>query len=106
MLTEFRSTTQYLDVMRYSEKGLTDEDKAEIQKTTANDMAQLKTELQQNINQISRKTRKDALPLMLLSQDGNKLSLNLNYAADKFTMNGKTYSFDEFMEVTQSPLKC
>ncbi|WP_447544170.1 DUF945 family protein [Proteus mirabilis] len=102
MLTEFRSTTQYLDVMRYSEKGLTDEDKAEIQKTTANDMAQLKTELQQNINQISQ-DEKDALPLMLLSQDGNKLSLNLNYAADKFTMNGKTYSFDEFMEVTQAP---
>ncbi|HBC6352299.1 TPA: YdgA family protein [Proteus mirabilis] len=102
MLTEFRSTTQYLDVMRYSEKGLTDEDKAEIQKTTANDMAQLKTELQQNINQISQ-DEKDALPLMLLSQDGNKLSLNLNYAADKFTMNGKTYSFDEFMEITQAP---
>ena len=65
-------------------------------------MAQLKL----NYSKISikfLKTRKDALPLMLLSQDGNKLSLNLNYAADKFTMNGKTYSFDEFMEVTQAP---
>lgn len=40
---------------------------------------------------------------MLLAQDGKALSLKLNYAADKFTMNGKTYSFDEFMEVTQAP---
>ncbi|WP_311750955.1 YdgA family protein [Proteus columbae] len=102
MLAEFRNTTQYLDAARYQETALTDEDKKEIEATTAADIEQLKTELQQNINQISQ-DEKDALPLMLLAQDGNALSMKLNYAADKFTMNGKTYTFDEFMEVTQAP---
>lgn len=102
MLAEFRNTTQYLDAARYQETALTDEDKKEIEATTAADIEQLKTELQQNINQISQ-DEKDALPLMLLAQDGNALNMKLNYAADKFTMNGKTYTFDEFMEVTQAP---
>lgn len=102
MLAEFRNTTQYLDAARYQETVLTDEDKKEIEATTAADIEQLKTELQQNINQISQ-DEKDALPLMLLAQDGNALNMKLNYAADKFTMNGKTYTFDEFMEVTQAP---
>ncbi|MBI6527991.1 YdgA family protein [Proteus vulgaris] len=102
MLAEFRNTTQYLDAVRYQETALTDAEKKEIETTTAADIEQLKTELQQNINQISQ-DEKDALPLMLLAQDGKALSLKLNYAADKFTMNGKTYSFDEFMDVTQAP---
>ncbi|MEQ4986393.1 YdgA family protein [Proteus vulgaris] len=102
MLAEFRNTTQYLDAARYQETALTDEEKKEIETATAADIEQLKTELQQNINQISQ-DEKDALPLMLLAQDGKALSLKLNYAADKFTMNGKTYTFDEFMEVTQAP---
>lgn len=102
MLTEFRNTTQYLDAVRYQDTALTDADKAEIQKETTADIEKLKTELQQNINQISQK-EEDALPLMTLSQDGKALDLKLNYAADKFTMNGKSYSFDEFMEVTQAP---
>ncbi|WP_286146126.1 hypothetical protein [Shigella sp. FC1967] len=76
--------------------------KKEIEAATAADIEQLKTELQQNINQISQ-DEKDALPLMLLAQDSKALSMKLNYAADKFTMNGKTYTFDEFMEVTQAP---
>ncbi|CRL62467.1 YdgA family protein [Proteus penneri] len=102
MLAEFRNTTQYLDAARYQETALTDEEKKEIEAATATDIEQLKTELQQNINQISQ-DEKDALPLMLLAQDGKALSMKLNYAADKFTMNGKTYTFDEFMEVTQAP---
>ncbi|EEG83356.1 hypothetical protein PROPEN_04120 [Proteus penneri ATCC 35198] len=102
MLAEFRNTTQYLDAARYQETALTDEEKKEIEAATATDIEQLKTELQQNINQISQ-DEKDALPLMLLTQDGKALSMKLNYAADKFTMNGKTYTFDEFMEVTQAP---
>lgn len=102
MLAEFRNTTQYLDAARYQETALTDEEKKEIETATATDIEQLKTELQQNINQISQ-DEKDALPLMLLAQDGKALSLKLNYAADKFTMNGKTYTFDEFMDVTQAP---
>lgn len=102
MLAEFRNSTQYLDAARYQETALTDAEKKEIETTTAADIEQLKTELQQNINQISQ-DEKEALPLMLLAQDGKALSLKLNYAADKFTMNGKTYSFDEFMEVTQAP---
>lgn len=102
MLAEFRNTTQYLDAARYQETALTDEEKKEIEVATAADIEQLKTELQQNINQISQE-EKDTLPLMLLAQDGNALSMKLNYAADKFTMNGKTYTFDEFMEVTQAP---
>lgn len=102
MLAEFRNTTQYLDAARYQETALTDEEKKEIETATATDIEQLKTELQQNINQISQE-EKDALPLMLLAQDGKALSLKLNYAADKFTMNGKTYTFDEFMDVTQAP---
>ncbi|WP_109420283.1 YdgA family protein [Proteus terrae] len=102
MLAEFRNTTQYLDAARYQETALTDAEKKEIEVATAADVEQLKTELQQNINQISQ-DEKDALPLMLLAQDGNALSMKLNYAADKFTMNGKTYTFDEFMDVTQAP---
>ncbi|WP_273802489.1 YdgA family protein [Proteus vulgaris] len=102
MLAEFRNTTQYLDAARYQETALTDEEKKEIETATATDIEQLKTELQQNINQISQ-DEKDALPLMLLAQDGKALSLKLNYVADKFTMNGKTYTFDEFMDVTQAP---
>lgn len=102
MLAEFRNTTQYLDAARYQKTALTDKEKKEIEVATAADIEQLKTELQQNINQISQ-DEKDALPLMLLAQDGNALSMKLNYAADKFTMNGKTYTFDEFMEVTQAP---
>lgn len=102
MLAEFRNTTQYLDAARYEEKALTDEEKKEIETATAADIEQLKTELQQNINQMSQ-DEKDALPLMLLAQDGKALSMKLNYAADKFTMNGKTYTFDQFMEVTQAP---
>lgn len=102
MLAEFRNTTQYLDAARYQETALTDEEKKEIEAATAADIEQLKTELQQNINQISQ-DEKDALPLMLLAQDSKALSMKLNYAADKFTMNGKTYTFDEFMEVTQAP---
>ncbi|NBM80778.1 DUF945 family protein [Proteus sp. G2659] len=102
MLAEFRNTTQYLDAARYQETALTDEEKKEIEAATATDIEQLKTELQQNINQISQ-DEKDALPLMLLAQDGKALSMKLNYATDKFTMNGKTYTFDEFMEVTQAP---
>lgn len=102
MLAEFRNTTQYLDAARYQETALTDEEKKEIETATATDIEQLKTELQQNINQISQ-DEKDALPLMLLAQDGKALSLKLNYDADKFTMNGKTYTFDEFMDVTQAP---
>lgn len=102
MLAEFRNTTQYLDAARYQETALTDAEKKEIEVATATDVEQLKTELQQNINQISQ-DEKDALPLMLLAQDGNALSMKLNYAADKFTMNGKTYTFDEFMDVTQAP---
>ncbi|WP_193015451.1 MULTISPECIES: YdgA family protein [Gammaproteobacteria] len=102
MLAEFRNTTQYLDAVRYQETALTDEEKKEIETATAADIEQLKTELQQNINQISQ-DEKDALPLMLLAQDGKALSMKLNYAADKFTMNGKTYTFDEFMNVTQAP---
>lgn len=102
MLEEFRNTTQYLDAARYSKEPLNDEKKAEIKATTTKDINQLKTELQQNINQISQ-DEKEALPLMTLSQDGKSLDLKLNYAADKFTMNGKTYSFDEFMNVTQAP---
>ena len=102
MLAEFRNTTQYLDAARYQETALTDEEKKEIETATATDIEQLKTELQQNINQISQ-DEKDALPLMLLAQDGKALSLKLNYAADKFTMNDKTYTFDEFMDVTQAP---
>ncbi|QIF98027.1 YdgA family protein [Proteus terrae] len=102
MLAEFRNTTQYLDAARYQETALTDAEKKEIEVATATDIEQLKTELQQNINQISQ-DEKDALPLMLLAQDGNTLSMKLNYAADKFTMNGKTYTFDEFMDVTQAP---
>ncbi|NHW58398.1 YdgA family protein, partial [Escherichia coli] len=102
MLAEFRNTTQYLDAARYQETALTDAEKKEIEVATAADIEQLKTELQQNINQISQ-DEKDALPLMLLAQDGNALSMKLNYAADKFTMNGKTYTFDEFMDVTQAP---
>lgn len=102
MLTEFRNTTQYLDAARYQETALTDADKAEIQKETTADIEKIKTELQQNINQMSQ-DEKSALPLMLLSKDGNALNLSLDYAADKFTMNGKSYSFNEFMEVTQAP---
>ncbi|MEZ2792415.1 YdgA family protein [Proteus terrae] len=102
MLAEFRNTTQYLDAARYQETALTDAEKKEIEVATAADVEQLKTELQQNINQISQ-DEKDALPLMLLAQDGKALSMKLNYAADKFTMNGKTYTFDEFMDVTQAP---
>lgn len=102
MLAEFRNTTQYLDAARYQETALTDEEKKEIEAATAADIEQLKTELQQNINQVSQ-DEKDALPLMLLAQDSKALSMKLNYAADKFTMNGKTYTFDEFMEVTQAP---
>lgn len=102
MLAEFRNTTQYLDAARYQETALTDEEKKEIEAATATDIEQLKTELQQSINQISQ-DEKDALPLMLLAQDGKALSMKLNYATDKFTMNGKTYTFDEFMEVTQAP---
>ncbi|MEX3025011.1 YdgA family protein [Proteus sp. STS61-E] len=102
MLAEFRNTTQYLDAARYQETALTDTEKKEIEVATAADVEQLKTELQQNINQISQ-DEKDALPLMLLAQDGKALSMKLNYAADKFTMNGKTYTFDEFMDVTQAP---
>lgn len=102
MLAEFRNTTQYLDAARYQETALTDAEKKEIEVATAADVEQLKTELQQNINQISQ-DGKDALPLMLLAQDGKALSMKLNYAADKFTMNGKTYTFDEFMDVTQAP---
>lgn len=102
MLAEFRNTTQYLDAARYQETALTDAEKKEIEVATATDIEQLKTELQQNINQISQ-DEKDALPLMLLAQDGNALSMKLNYATDKFTMNGKTYTFDEFMDVTQAP---
>lgn len=104
MLTEFRNTTQFMDATKYSDnkEPLTSDVKAEIEKSTQSEIELIKTELQRNINQVSME-EKDALPLMTLSADGKALDLKLNYAADKFTMNGKTYSFDEFMNVTQAP---